>query len=269
MRSMIAYSRRAVLLVGGLTMLAGGLAMLAAKPVLAQGSDTLAKIRAKGTIVIGNGGAFPPFEFMENSQLTGFDRDLGEEIAKRLGVRAEWIVSDFAGLIPGLTSGRTDVIISALTRTPEREQRIAFSRAYYQTGIAAAYRADVTVANPDDLTGKIVGLQTGTAGEKFTRDSYADKVKELKTYPEFPLALRDLEIGRVQVVVNTMPVLRYNLARSNRAGLKLSNVWDARDIGINTRPADTNLMAEINKLLSDMSSDGFLKSLESKWFGTN
>ncbi|MDH7794032.1 MULTISPECIES: transporter substrate-binding domain-containing protein [unclassified Beijerinckia] len=259
---MSAYSRRVVLLGGSFAMLASG-------PLLAQASDALAKIRSKGTIVIGNGGAFPPFEFMENGQLTGFDRDLGEEVARRLGVRAEWIVSDFAGLIPGLTSGRTDVIISALTRTPEREQRIAFSRAYYQTGIAAAYRADVTVETPDDLVGKIVGLQTGTAGEKFTRDSYADKVKELKNYPEFPLALRDLEIGRVQVVVNTMPVLRYNLARANRAGLKLSNVWDARDIGINTRLADTGLMAELNKLLGDMSNDGFLKSLETKWLGTN
>jgi polar amino acid transport system substrate-binding protein len=67
--------------------------------------------------------------------------------------------------------------------------------------------------------------------------------------------------------VNTLPVLRYNLSKSNKAGLKVSGVWDARDVGINTRLGDTELMAEINAQVSRMQTDGFLKSLDTKWFG--
>ena len=242
-------------------------ALLAASRSRAQGNDTLAKIRAAGVMHIGNGGSFPPFEYMASGTLTGFDRDLGDELCKRLGVRAEWQVIDFAGLIPALTSGRVDVVISALAKTDERAQRIGFSTAYYKTGIAAAYRPGVTVVKPADLAGKVVGVQTGTSGEKFVRDDWADKVKDLKTYPEFPLAMRDLEIGRVEVVVNTLPTLRYNLARANKAGLKVSDVWDARDIGINTRLTDTALLAEIDRQVAAMQADGFLTRNDTKWFG--
>ena len=234
----------------------------------AQAATTLEKIRAAGVMNIGNGGAFPPFEYVADGKLMGFDRDLGDELCKRMGVRAEWQVFEFAGLIPALTSGRVDTLITAFTKTEERAARIAFSDAYYQTGIAAAYRPSVSIDQPADLAGKVVGVQTGSAGEKFVRDAWADKVKEIRNYPEFPLALRDLEIGRVEVVVNTLPTLRYNLVQSgNKAGLKVTAAWDARAVGINTRLADTDLLAEINRQLAAMQADGFLKSIDGKWFG--
>jgi ABC-type amino acid transport substrate-binding protein len=250
------------------TVIAAGAALLAPRRAGAQSPTTLEKIRAAGVMVVGNGGAFPPFEFVEDGKLAGFDRELGDELGVRLGVRVEWQVIEFAGLIAGLTSGRVDTLITAMAWTPERAERIAFSTPYYKTGVAAAYRPGLTLVEPADLSAKIVGVQAGTSGEKFVRDAYADKIKELKVYPEFPLALRDLEIGRVEVVVNTLPVLRYNLARSNKAGLKVTGAWDARDIGINTRLADRELMAEINRHLQAMQADGFLKGLDTKWFGT-
>ena len=257
--SSLPLSRRTVLAAAGASLLAPRRAGAA--------TDTLQKIKSAGVMIIGNGGAYPPFEFIEDGKLAGFDRDLGDELGKRMNVRVEWQVFEFAGLIAALTSGRVDVLITALTWTKDRAERIAFSDSYYKTGIAAAYRPGVTLDKPGDLAGKIVGVQTGTAGEKFVRDGYADKLKELKTYPEFPLALRDLEIGRVQAVVNTQPVLRYNLAKSNKAGLKVSGLWDSRDVGINTRLGDQALMAEINRQLAAMHQDGFLGKLDARWFG--
>jgi ABC-type amino acid transport substrate-binding protein len=241
---------------------------LAVAPLAARAEmDTLAKAKAAGVLVVGNGGAFPPFEFVRDGMLGGFDIDMGNEIGRRMGLRIDWKVIDFAGLIASLTSGRVDALITAMTWTPERAARMAFSTPYYKTGIAAAYRADLDVSKPDDLAGKIVGVQAGTAGEKFVRDNYASTVKALRTYNEFPLALSDLEIGRTQVVVNTLPVLRYNLARDPHAKLRVSEVWDARDVGINTRPADTTLLAEINRHLAMMQADGFLAKLNTQWFG--
>ncbi|HZP78543.1 MAG TPA: transporter substrate-binding domain-containing protein [Pseudolabrys sp.] len=249
------------------SLLIAGAALLAPLPVKAQSGNTLEKIKSAGRMVIGNGGAFPPFEFVENGNLTGLDRELGDELCQRMGVRAEWQVIEFAGLLPALTSGRVDILLTALTKTPERAQRIAFTTAYYQTGVAAAYRPGIKMDGPDDLAGKIVGVQTGTAGEKYTRDRYADKVKEIKGYPEFPLALRDLEIGRVDAVVNTVLALRYNLSKSNKAGLKVSKVWEPIDVGMNTRLGDDALLAELNRQIAAMQADGFLKKLDIKWFG--
>ncbi|MDB5359435.1 MAG: ABC-type transporter, periplasmic subunit family 3 [Rhodospirillales bacterium] len=253
------FGRRA-LLIGTLLLTCGGAARAEV--------DTLAKVRTAGVLVVGNGAAFPPFEFVDDGKLGGYDIEMGNEIGRRLGVRVEWQSIEFAGLIAGLTSGRVDALITAMTYTPERAQRIAFSTPYYRTGIAAAFRPTVALAKPEDLAGKVVGVQGGTAGEKFVRDQYADKVKELMTYNEFPLAMRDLELGRTEVVVNTLPVLRYDLARANHAGLKVTDVWDGRDVGINTRPTDTTLMAEINRILAAMKDDGYLAGLDRKWFGT-
>ena len=66
--------------------------------------------------------------------------------------------------------------------------------------------------------------------------------------------------------MNTQPVLRWNIARNSRIRLGVSPVWDARDVGINTRKEDATLMAEINRHLAAMQADGFLASLDSKWF---
>lgn len=249
------------------TVLIAGVALFAPARLQAQSTKTLEKIKSAGRMVIGNGGAFPPFEYVENGNLTGLDRDLGEELCKRMGVKAEWQIIEFAGLLPALTSGRVDILLTALTKTPERAQRIAFSTAYYQTGVAAAYRSGIKMDGPDDLAGKVVGVQTGSAGEKYVRDRYADKAKEIKGYPEFPLALRDLEIGRVDVVVNTVLALRYNLSKSNKTGLKVSSVWEPIDVGMNTRLGDEALLAELNRHIVAMQGDGFLKGLDTKWFG--
>ena len=242
-----------------------------AAPALANSAraqtETLAKLRAAGAIVVGNGAAFPPFEFVEAGKLAGFDIDMGEEIGRRMNLRVEWRQIEFAGLIASLTSGRVDALITAMTWTTERAERIGFSIPYYRTGIAAAHRPNVVLAKPEDLAGKIVGVQAGTSGEKFVRDGFANVVKEIRTYNEFPLALRDLEIGRTEAVVNTLPVLRYNIARGSRAGLRVTEVWDGRDVGINTRKDDTALMAELNRHLAAMDADGFLRGLDAKWFG--
>ena len=243
-------------------------APLLALPALALAqADTLARVKAAGLLTVGNGAAFPPFEFVEAGKLSGYDIDMGEEIGRRMGVRTEWRQIEFAGLIASLTSGRVDALITAMTWTPERAERIGFSTPYYRTGIAAAHRPNVALSRPEELAGKVVGVQAGTSGEKFVRDGYAAVVKEIRTYNEFPLALRDLEIGRTECVVNTLPVLRYNISRNNRANLRTTEVWDGRDVGINTRKDDAALMAEIDRHLAAMKADGFLPSLDAKWFG--
>jgi polar amino acid transport system substrate-binding protein len=157
------------------------------------------------------------------------------------------------------------VLITAMTKTAERAERIGFSTSYYNSGIAAASRANSPVRVADDLSGKVVAVQVGTAGERFVRDNYGTKVKQLKTFNEFPLAFADVEAGRADVVVNTLPVLKYNASR--RGGkLVLSEPFDSRDVGINTRLADIAFLEEINRILAELKKEGFLDRLDEKWF---
>lgn len=236
---------------------------LSASPVAA---DTLEKVRKAGQIVIGNGGAFPPFEFVEDGKLVGYDIDLGNELGKRMGLKVNWVKIDFRGLIPALTSGRVDMLLTAMAYTKDRAARIAFSDPYFMTGVAAAYLPSVKIEKPEDMIGKRIGVQIGTSGELFVRTRIGDKVGSLRTYDEFLLAIRDLEAGRVDVVVNTGPTIAYNVARRGNK-VNVTGNFDSRIIGMNTRKDDVNLMKELNKHIADMKRDGFLKKIDVKWFG--
>ena len=238
-------------------------ATLAADLALAQ--DTLAKIRLVKVMVAGNSGSYPPFEMMEGNKLTGFDVDLAEEIGRRIGATVKWEVVDFKGIIAALTSKRVDVLISAITWTPERAERVLFSMPYYDAGIGAIHRGNI--AKPEDLRGKIVGVQLGSSGDRYVRDTLGKDVKEIKTYDAILLAVKDLENGRIDAVVNPVPVLRHN-AKGAR-GIKVTEVWDKRVVGINTRKEDTALMAEINKHLEALQKEGFLAQLDAKWFSAS
>ncbi|MDX3904843.1 MAG: ABC transporter substrate-binding protein [Pigmentiphaga sp.] len=237
-------------------------ALVACSSATAQG-DTLDDIKTKGVVVVANGGAYPPFGFVENGKMVGFDIDLGNEVAKRLGVQAKWEKIDFSGLLPALSSKRVDMLITAMTWTPERAQRITFSTPYYNSGIAGAYKPGNPVKTPADLAGKTVAVQIGSAGERFVRE--LGTAKQVKTYNDFLLAFADVEAGRADVVVNTLPVVRYNALRRT-SGLEVSPTWDKRDVGINTRMEDQRLLQAINAVLADLEREGFLKQLDDKWF---
>ena len=117
----------------------------------------------------------------------------------------------------------------------------------------------------EDLTGKKVGVQLGSSGERYVRDTLGSKVGQIMTYDSIVLAINDLRNGRVDAVVNPLPVLRY--AVRNDASFRQTEVWDSRVVGINTRLEDKELLAEINKHLLDLKQEGFLAKLEAKWFG--
>ena len=252
---------RSLTVSGAALAFAAGLAI--APHAAAQG--TLEKVRKAGVIVAGNSGSYPPFEMSEGNKLVGFDVDLGEELGRRMGVPIKFEIIDFKGIIAALTSKRVDILLSAITWTPERAERMLFSVPYYDAGIGALYRGSVAIAKPDDLKGRVVGVQLGSSGERYVRDKLGGVIKELKTYDAILLAVKDLENGRVDAVVNPIPVLRHN--SKGVPGLKVTGVWDKRVVGINTRKEDAELMAEINKHLEAMKKEGFIDQLDRKWFG--
>lgn len=243
-------------------LLATATALLLAPPALAQ--DTLEKIRKAKVMVAGNSGSYPPFEMMEGNKLIGFDVDMAEELGRRMGVTVKFEIIDFKGIIAALTSKRVDVLISAITWTPERAERVSFSVPYYDAGIGALYRGSAPVSKLEDLKGKVVGVQLGSSGEVFIRTRLGKEVKELKTYDAILLAVKDLENGRVDAVVNPIPVLRHNAKGAK--GVQVTEVWDKRVVGINTRKEDTALLAEINQHLEAMIKEGVLAKLDQKWF---
>jgi len=223
---------------------------------------TLEKIKRTGTMVAGTSAAYAPFEFRQGDTLVGFDIDLGREIAKRMGVEIEWVEIEFKGIIAGLKSGRADLLITAMTKTPERAEQIDFSTSYYNSGDGAAVPEDSDIAAKEDLVGKVVGVQIGSSGERFARGMKG--ITEIKSYDTILLALKDLENGRSDAVVNSLPSIKYSVR--GMKGLKVLDPWSFSEVGINTRKEDAELLEVINKHLADLKHEGFLDNLDAKWF---
>jgi ABC-type amino acid transport substrate-binding protein len=244
--------------------LIAAVAMLAAVfPASAQ--NTLEVVKQKGVLVAGSSAEYPPFEYVADGKLVGYDVDMAEEITRRMGVKVAWEKIDFKGIVAALTAKRVDALITALTWTPERAERIAFSDPYFDAGIGAITPQSGTIQKADDLAGKKVGVQLGSSGERYVRETIGPKLGQLLTYDSITLAINDLKNGRVDAVVNPLPVLRY--AVRNDTGFRYTAVWDTRVVGINTRLEDKELLAEINRHLRDLKAEGFLAKLETKWFG--
>lgn len=229
----------------------------------AAAQSALDKAKAAGTLVIANGSNYPPMEFMQNGENVGYDIDFGNELARRMGLKAQWVIVEFKGIIGTLKSGRADAIISGMTITPQRAEQVLFSEPYIDFGIGAAVRAKDTIATPANATGKIVGVEIGTAGASWAREKLTS-AKEVKTYESLTLAMKDLDAGRIDLVVNNIPALRYNI--KSYPQLKVTPVWDERTAGIAVRQGETALAQEINKALTSMKSDGFMKKIDAKWF---
>ncbi len=244
-----------------IAVLAGGLGLAAAAEAA---ETTLQKIQRTGKVVVGNSGVYPPFEFKEGGELVGFDIDLAHLIAKRLGAKPEFVVIEFKGIIPSLKSGRVDALITGMTYTEGRAQEMAFSDPYYDTAMAIAVKKGAAIRRKEELRGRVVGAEMGTTGEREARS--VEGVKEVKTYDTPMLAMRDLEIGRLDAVISTLPPLQYLIFR-NFPGVEIAATYNKGYVGINTRKEDADLLAAINGALRELKQSGELAALGKKWFG--
>ncbi|HEY6992626.1 MAG TPA: transporter substrate-binding domain-containing protein [Xanthobacteraceae bacterium] len=241
-------------------------ALLIMSMAAASAETTLEKIKRTGVMTSANTFSYPPFGFIENGEKVGFDVDIANEIARRMGVRLVYEQIDFRGIIAALTSKRVDLLITGMVYTPDRAKQIAYSEPYFNGGVAAAYRSEKPLKQPDDLVGKTVGVELGSAGDKFVREKYGTRV-EIKTYDTVFLALKDLENGRIDAFVGSVAPMRYIMR--NTPSLKSTATWDSRIQAANTRLDDQDLLAEINKHLVAMKKDGTYDKMVAKWFGSS
>lgn len=241
----------------------GIVALLTALPAAAA-EDALARIKREGVMHVSNSGVYPPFESMEDGKLVGFDIDLSNLIAEQLGVKADIQVVDFKGLIPALKSGKTDLLISGFTYTEERAKQVAFSKPYYPTAMAVIVRkTESQLGAKSTLTGKTIGAEMGTTGD---REARAVPNVNAKSYDTLMLAMKDLQNGRLDAVISTLPPAQYLIHR-NFNDLKVNYRYNEGYVGIAMRPDDRKLIAAIDQALDHLKSTGKMRELEIKWFG--
>ncbi|WP_034341931.1 transporter substrate-binding domain-containing protein [Deinococcus misasensis] len=230
-------------------------------------AELLDTVKSRGTLKIALEGTYPPFNYRdEKNQLVGFDVDIARELAERLGVKPEFITTEWSGIIAGLQAGKYDVIVNQVSITSERQKILDFSKPY----IFSSAQLIVRKGEPrkfktlNDLKGKKLGVGLGS--------NYYDMAKsvagiELKTYQAAPDTLRDLSLGRIDAALNDSLLMAYLTVKTRLPVKGGAQIGEATSMGIPFQKNNPKFAAAINKALDDMKNDGTYLKISKKWFG--
>ncbi|MFE6735551.1 basic amino acid ABC transporter substrate-binding protein [Microbacterium sp. NPDC057650] len=205
--------RRSVLIAATVAAAALALAGCASNPGSDGGSDKPAAgadygLVTAGTLTVCSDIPYKPFEYPDESGsgYTGFDVDILTAVAKKLDLKAEFVVTNFDALQSGtaLLAGNCDMGGSAMTITDERKKNIDFSAPYYDSLQSLLVKTDSGIKGIDDLSGKNVGVQQGTTGENYAKEHA--KGATLTQFSDDGVLWPALQAGQIDAILQDLPV---------------------------------------------------------------
>ena len=244
--------------------------VLAAVAALAFGSTALA-----APVKIGVASEpYPPFTSPDASgNWVGWEVDFMNAICKQAALECVITPTAWDGIIPALTSGQIDVIMSSMSITDERLQTIDFSDKYYNTPTAIAVaKGSGLKPTPESLAGKIVGVQVASIHEAYAQKYFAPTASEIKTYQTLDEVYQDLAAGRIDAAVaDSIPVSDFLKTDAGMACCELAgDVADdpvilGKGIGFGLRKGDP-LTAKLNDAIKAIRADGAYDAITKKYF---
>lgn len=220
------------------------------------------------TLTVGSDVPYPPFEEFgkTKTEFKGFDIELLEAIAAKVGREIEVEDTSFDTIFRDLAQGKFDVVASATTITKEREESVDFTNPYYLPSAQSIVVAKGAsgLASAKNLEGKTVGVQQGTTGEEYVEEEI--ETKELRTYPQGPDTFPALKAGTIDAVVIDRPVAEK--AVESDPGIEISGGIETEEqYGFVVQQGEEELLDELNEGLKEVLDAGEYVTIYKKWFG--
>ena len=232
-----------------------------------QQEETTSSALADGKIVVASNIAYPPFEFSPRKGPKGFDIDLMNEVADRMGLEVEYRNVQFDSLLRGLSSELFDAGISGMTITDTRRQQVDFSDPYYNVAEALVVRSGSEIESTGDLEDAAVGVQPGTAGQAKARELLnAGNVKEARTFEPIGEAFSALENGVLDGVIYDLPAAQKKADESGGELEVVEVIPTGSQYGI-AFPKDSPLVEPTNQALAEIKEDGTYEEIYERWIG--
>ena len=243
---------------------AGAIQALAVLPGYA--GETLDAIKAAGVFKIGTEGTYAPFTFHDPSgKLVGFDVEIGEAIAERLGVKPQFVEGKWDGLIAGLDVKRYDAVINQVGITEERKAKFDFSDPYIASKAALIVREDnADIKSFADLSGKKAAQSLTSNYGKMAEQAGAALVGT----DGFDQSIALVVQGRADATINdSLSFLDFKKKQPNAPVKIAATEAEAAYSGVIVRKGDPELVAAINQALKDIKADGTYQKIAEKYFG--
>ncbi len=228
-------------------------------------AQSLTEIKKRGKLLVGTEPTFPPFEFVgEKNQVEGFDIDIANELAKRLGVKLEIVNLPFDSLIPALQQGKIDMVIAGMTITEDRAKVVYFSKAYFEANQAIVVRKDEKFEPKklEELVGKKVAVQLGTTGDLVVSEINGVNVVRFQKFTD---AFLELQNGRVDAVVLDEAPAKSYVKKFPKFSIS-AVIGTGETYGIAVKKGNKELLNFVNQTLDILKSSGTYNKLIQKWF---
>ena len=235
----------------------------------AEGDDTLAKIKARGKLIIAMEGVWQPWTYHDgDGNLTGFDYEVGQLIAEGLGVEAEFVETAWDGILAGVDSGRFDIACNGVGYTDERQQAYDFSDIYvYSQMVLVVRESDEEIKTIEDLNGKRTANSPNS-----TYATVAEKAGATVTYVDtLGETLELLVQGRIDATLNDKDSVESYMAEHPEAKIKIVLTVAGEPVAVPLKKgaeSDT-LKAEIDRIFREARENGKLAELSIKYFGVD
>ena len=228
-----------------------------------------AKTTDGGTLIVGFDQDFPPMGFVgDDGEYTGFDLELAQEVAKRLGLeyKAQPIAWDSKDM--ELESGNIDCIWNGFTMTG-REDDYTWTEPYMANQQVFVVANDSDINSQADLAGKIVEVQADSSAEAALKEApeLTATFKELLTTADYNTAFMDLEQGAVDAIAMDVIVAGYQIQQRNADFKILDDSLSEEEYGVGFKKGNTELRDKVQSTLEEMAEDGTLQEVSEKWFG--
>lgn len=213
---------------------------------------------------------FAPFESLnKNREVVGFDADILNAIAAKQGFKVKLHNTPWEGLFASLNNGERDIVIAAVTITPERKSSMDFSAPYFEAKQLIVVKEGSPIKQFSDLKGKKVGVQNGTTGDTVVQKQFGKTSPDIRRFENITLALSELSNSGVTAVVADNAVVKNYLV--NNPGQKFRLIddksFEVEHYGIAVRKGNKALLEQINAGLAGIKADGSYQKIQQKYFG--
>ncbi|WP_026182847.1 transporter substrate-binding domain-containing protein [Leeia oryzae] len=226
-------------------------------------------------IRVGIEAAYPPFnELTADKKIVGFDKDLSDAICSYLKANCTYVIQDWDGMIPGLLAQRFDTIISSMSSTEERKQKVSFTRPYYNTPAFFLVRKDsnMNVDSPAAMKGKRIGVQSATIFQNYADAFYKPAGATVTPYQTLDQVYMDLTSGRLDAVLFGSIEHDTFLKSKDGAGYKMAGKplldpkWFGEGAAIAVRKDDEDLRKQLDAAVEALHKNGTYDKIRKKYF---
>ena len=222
-------------------------------------------------ITVGVNSENPPWIFMKDGTMTGFEANIVEEFAKRKGIEIEYKSAPFSTVLTGVQSGQWDIAMSSIWVKQERMDVMDFADPYYDAQIGLMVNTEKPIADFSEMKDKVFGSDTGSANKSWLKEAQAKYGPyEIKSYDYWADAVMDLEAGRLDGVVVDAPIALYYIQQHPESSLAMPLYIDdyhfAQSLAFQK---GSSLTAIFNEVQNEMKKDGTMATIHKKWFGTD